>query len=68
VTVAADGDDVVVRVEDAGPAQRVEPLPGGHGLLGMRERVEVYGGSVAAGPCGGRGWAVEARIPAAVRA
>lgn len=68
VTVAADGDDVVVRVEDAGPAQRTEPLPGGHGLLGMRERVEVYGGSVAAGPCGGRGWVVEARIPAAVRA
>lgn len=62
VSVAADGPQVVVRVVDAGPVHEREPLPGGHGLVGMRERVEVYGGTLRAGPIGS-GWTVEARIP-----
>lgn len=64
VRVAGVGDDVVVRVEDPGPPRRHEALPGGHGLMGMRERVEMYGGRVHAGPSPGRGWRVEATIPA----
>jgi signal transduction histidine kinase len=32
----------------------------GHGITGMRERAAVYGGTVEAGPCAGRGWRVRA--------
>ncbi|MEU9455862.1 histidine kinase [Streptomyces sp. NPDC048277] len=36
---------------------------GGNGLVGMRERVEVSGGTFTAGPRLGAGWQVDAEIP-----
>lgn len=35
----------------------------GHGLIGMRERVALYGGQFSAGPLPGRGFRVQATIP-----
>ncbi|MGR6319335.1 histidine kinase [Micromonospora soli] len=58
-------DAVVVRAVDDGrgrPAVRPAP-PGGHGLVGMRERVGVYDGTLTAGPALAGGWRVEARLP-----
>jgi signal transduction histidine kinase len=39
------------------------PVSGGHGLVGMRERVEMLNGTVRAGPLDGGGWTVRASLP-----
>jgi signal transduction histidine kinase len=47
-----------------GPATQPVPPGGGHGLTGMRERVEVLGGTLAAAPTGAGGWRVATTLPA----
>jgi len=65
---------LVVEVADKGrPIPAAGPAPGasgasvprgaGMGLLGLRERVALYGGEFAAGPRPGGGWLVQARMP-----
>jgi signal transduction histidine kinase len=55
---------VALSVHDDGPIGPAGPGQG-HGLIGMRERVALYGGSLAAGPRDGGGWAVDAVLPLA---
>nr|WP_036371915.1 histidine kinase [Micromonospora sp. ATCC 39149]QLJ96445.1 two-component sensor histidine kinase [Micromonospora carbonacea] len=65
LSLAHTADAVVVRAVDDGRGRPVvRPAPsGGHGLVGMRERVTVYDGSLTAGPRLAGGWQVEARLP-----
>ena len=57
--------ELEVRVTDSGAGrQAAEPVERpGHGLLGMRERVALYGGELSAGNRPGGGFEVWARIP-----
>lgn len=58
----------IVVTDDGGAGSSVRQHPaGGHGLIGMHERVLLYGGRFDAGPVDG-GFRVDASIPVEVRA
>jgi signal transduction histidine kinase len=71
VDVRADGERLDVEVRNDAPPvpaatarTAMRPLPaGGHGLLGLRERAELLGGSFEAGPVGLGGFLVRATFP-----
>jgi signal transduction histidine kinase len=60
--VARDGDRLVVAVTN-GPGVRPGEAGAGVGLLGMRERAELHGGSLSATPTAEGGFAVRAELP-----
>ena len=64
------GEQLVITVSDDGPGSGpAAGNDGGHagtpgrGLLGLRERLALYGGELAAGPRPGGGWQVRAVMP-----
>ena len=61
VVVRYEPSEVAVEVTDDGIGGA--PRPGGHGLVGMRERAALYGGEVEAAPRPEGGFRVRARIP-----
>jgi len=71
VRLAYEPAALVVEIADggrpipaAGPGPDASVLRGaGMGLLGLRERVALYGGELAAGPLPSGGWLVQARMP-----
>ena len=62
-------DALEIVVADRGPApgrrhgDTTELPSGGHGIVGMRERVKVYGGELTANPRPDGGFIVRARLP-----
>lgn len=56
---------LVIEVTDdgRGAATSLAGSGSGHGLIGMRERVEIYGGELSSGPRRGGGYAVRAVLP-----
>jgi signal transduction histidine kinase len=69
VTIGYHDRDVTVEVTDDGRGVVAPTGDGqarvGHGLIGMHERVQVFGGDLEAGPRPGGGFRVAARLPLA---
>jgi signal transduction histidine kinase len=65
--VRYEPDALAVSVRDDGDGE-ANGTGGGHGLIGMRERVALFGGEVKAGPAPGGGYLVTARLPLRDRA
>jgi len=65
VRVAYLPDCLVLEVRNDGgqPAAGPRPAGGGHGIVGMRERAAMLGGSLRAGPGGDGGFLVTAILP-----
>ncbi|MGY0234204.1 sensor histidine kinase [Longispora urticae] len=63
VAVRWDRDQLEIVIQDDGRGTTICPSSAGHGVVGMRERVAAYGGTVWLGPSPGGGHLVRARIP-----
>jgi signal transduction histidine kinase len=61
VHVSTDGENASVHVTDNG--RRMGRRSGGHGLVGIRERVMMYGGQLTAGPNPDGGFTLHATMP-----
>jgi signal transduction histidine kinase len=64
VRVRYSADSLELEIVDDGAGDRQVPItPGGHGLVGMRERVALYGGRLDAGRRPSGGFAVRVLLP-----
>lgn len=63
VRIAVEGDAVRLVVRDDGERVRGSTGTGGFGLVGMKERALLLGGTLEAGPAPDGGWKVEAVLP-----
>jgi signal transduction histidine kinase len=62
VTVVYEPDELRIEVRDDGAAAAATN-GGGHGLVGVRERVKIYGGEMSAGAADGGGFVLRTRLP-----
>jgi len=63
VSVNYQDDALELRITDDGAGSGSDGGEGGHGLVGMRERVAMFGGNMFAGTVPGGGFAVRATLP-----
>ncbi|WP_327660544.1 MULTISPECIES: sensor histidine kinase [unclassified Streptomyces] len=63
VTLAYEPDALRIDVTDTGGTPGADAAGGGHGLMGLRERISVYGGTLDAGPRPDGGFRIAATIP-----
>jgi signal transduction histidine kinase len=65
VVVTYRDDELELEVTDDGRGTGPRSDDGGHGLVGMRERVAVYGGELDSGPRAQGGYRLHIRLPVA---
>ena len=65
VEVSYGDDSLRLRVRDYGPGAADGEPPVGHGLVGMRDRARIAGGTFSCGAAKGGGFAVDAVLPTA---
>lgn len=65
VAVTGDADRIRLTIDDDGSSGADGRIDAGYGLVGMRERASLLGGTFHAGPTAERGWRVEADLPRA---
>ena len=63
VVLSYQDDELIIDVVDDGDARADNGRTEGHGLIGMRERAEMHGGSLTARALKEGGWGVHARLP-----
>ena len=61
-TAVVDGRELALEVRN-GPGRAVAASDGGHGLIGMRERVRIFDGRFEAGAAADGGFRVYAVLP-----
>jgi signal transduction histidine kinase len=65
IRLGEDGTDVTIEVLDDAVPGPARPRAAGHGIIGMRERATLLGGSLDTGPRPDGGFRVVARLPVA---
>jgi signal transduction histidine kinase len=63
VAIGCVSSTLTIEVTDDGAGMNASQPSGGNGLVGMRERVAIFGGELIAGPGPDGGFAVRARLP-----
>lgn len=65
IRLARRESEIAIEVRNGPATARIATVPGGHGLVGLRERVSLFGGNLDARPTPDGGFVLAATIPLA---
>ena len=65
IRLARRESEIAIEVRNGPATARIATVPGGHGLVGLRERVSLFGGNLEAQPTADGGFVLAATIPLA---